>query len=50
MVDGLVGWKIGGEQAPLAAAPQDVEDGIDHLAHVRRAWATTAFGRWNERR
>ena len=49
MVDGLVGRKVGGEQAPLAPAPQDVEDGIDHLAHVGRARATTEFGRGNER-
>ena len=49
MVDGLVGRKIGREQAPLAAAPQHVEDGIDHLAHVGRARATTGFGRGNER-
>ena len=48
MVDGLVGRKIGGEQAPLAAAPQDIKDGIDHLTHVSRARATTGFGSWHE--
>ena len=49
MVDGLVGWKVGGEQAPLAPTSQHVEDSIDYLAHVGRARATTGFGRWNER-
>ena len=49
MVDGLMGRKVGGEQAPLASAPQHVEDGIDHFAHVGRTRATTGFGRWNER-
>src|SRR5215471_7852317 len=49
MIDGLVGRKLCREQAPLASAPQDVEDGIDHLAHIGRARATTAFGRGNER-
>jgi hypothetical protein len=49
MVDRLVGRKLFREQAPLAAAPQHVEDGMDHLAHVGRARATTALGRGNER-
>src|SRR5215475_13659226 len=49
MIDGLVGRKLFREQAPLASAPQDVEDGIDHLAHIGRARATTTFGRGNER-
>jgi hypothetical protein len=49
MVDGLVGRKLSREQAPLAAAPQHVEDGIEHLAHIGRARATTGFGRGNER-
>ncbi|HEY5867683.1 MAG TPA: hypothetical protein VI542_19350 [Candidatus Tectomicrobia bacterium] len=40
MVDGLVGWKVGGEQAPLAPASQHVEESIDYLAHVGRAQAT----------
>jgi hypothetical protein len=31
MVDGLVGRKLLREQAPLAAAPQHVEDGINHI-------------------
>src|SRR5215471_19451651 len=48
MVDGLVGRKIGGEHPPLAPAPQTVEDGIDHLAHVGGARAATRFGRGNE--
>ena len=49
MIDGLVGRKLFREQAPLASAPQDVEDGIDHLAYIGRARATTIFGRGNER-
>jgi hypothetical protein len=48
MVDGLVGREIFWEQAPLAATPQHVEDGIDHLAYIGRARATTAFGCGNE--
>jgi hypothetical protein len=49
MVDGLVGRKLCREQAPLASAPQHIDDGIHHLAHIGRARATTAFGRGNER-
>ena len=36
MVDGLVGRKLFREQAPLAAAPQHVEDGIHHGPNVAR--------------
>src|SRR4030095_8614597 len=49
MVDGLAGWKVFREHPPLTPAPQAVENGIDHLAHVGRARATTRFGRRNER-
>src|SRR5215831_7402366 len=49
MIDGLVERKLRRKQTPLASAPQDVEDGIDHLAHIGRTRATTAFGRGNER-
>src|SRR6185503_7611176 len=32
--DGALGREVPGEVAPLAAAAEDVEDGIDDVAHV----------------
>src|SRR5205823_2294441 len=29
-----------GQETPLAARPQDVEDGVDHVAQVGLAWPT----------
>jgi hypothetical protein len=49
MGDGWVGRKIGREHPPLAPAPQAVEKGIDHLAHVGRARTATRLSGGNER-
>src|SRR5262249_53980783 len=50
MVDRLVRRKVRRKHPPLAPAPQAVEDGIEHLAHVGGARAATRFGHGNERR
>ena len=36
--DGALGREVLGQVTPLAAGPQDVEDGIDDVAQVGLAW------------
>ena len=43
--DGAFGWEILREIAPPASSPQDVEDGIEHVAKVGLARPTAGVDR-----
>ena len=44
MVDAAPGWEVVGKQAPGAAAPYDIEDGVDDLAQRVDARTPCGFG------
>ena len=48
MVDTLPVRIILGQHTPLGASDQNIQDGIDDLAHVQAAWSTTRFGDRNQ--
>jgi hypothetical protein len=47
-VDGLPGWKIMRQQAPLTARAQDIEDGLDNLPPPVISRTPSAFDGWNQ--
>jgi hypothetical protein len=47
-VDGLPGWKIMRQHAPLAARAQDIEDGINNLSPPVVSRTPSAFDGWNQ--
>ena len=47
-MDRALRWQILGQGAPLAAGRQDVEEPVQHLAHVHRAPTAAALGRRDE--
>lgn len=50
VVDRALGRKVLGQPLPLAARPQNVEDGVEHLADIDLAPAPAALGGWDQRR
>ena len=44
---GPSGWEIRRQLPPLAAGPEQVEDRVEHGAHVRRSWPAPGLRRWN---
>ena len=48
-VHGALGRKVFRQRLPLAARPQHIEDAVENLADVHRAFSAAAFGRRNER-
>ena len=44
VVDGLPRWEVVGQQSPGAAAPQDVEDGVEDLAQAMEARTPVGSG------
>jgi len=34
------------QPAPLTTRPDDLQEGLDHLAHLQPSWASTGFCRW----
>ena len=36
------------QHAPLNASDDDIEDGIDDLAHIKLAWTASGFRRWQQ--
>src|SRR4051794_24037614 len=43
-------WKLSGNEAPLTPGPQQVEDGVEHRAEIRRASSSALACRGQHRR
>jgi hypothetical protein len=44
VIDGGPSRKVVGQESPLAAALQEVEDGLEDLAQIADPWASVSFG------
>ncbi len=43
------GWKIVRQGAPVASCAIQVQNGVEHFAHVGRTWVSSWLGRWDQR-
>jgi len=50
IVQRRLGWEVLRQRPPLAPGGQQIEDRVQHLAHIDRALAPAALGRRDQRR